>query len=232
MHPEARAAVERIASELGYRDRTDISVLDIGGRNINGWLRDLFAASDWTTLDINAAPEVDIVADARTWQPPRRWDLVLCTEVLEHVYKWPAVVATAAKATAEGGALILTCASTGRPPHSQTGAADIPDGEHYANVAADDLDWVMSGLFTSHHVEYAYPPGDVYAWGRRSSGATSEAAAMEYDKGGTLPSGLDGAVNLAGPESVLTAPQWAELGNRYIQDHYVGSDGSDAAPSA
>lgn len=165
MHAEARAAVARIAGELGYRDRTDISVLDIGGRNINGWLRDLFAASDWTALDNVASPEVDIVADARTWQPPRRWDLVLCTEVLEHVDNWQAVVATAAKATAVDGAVILTCASTGRPQHSQTGSAEIPDGEHYGNVSPVDLGFVMRELFASHRVEYA-APGDAYAWGR------------------------------------------------------------------
>jgi hypothetical protein len=174
--------VARIAGELGFRDRSDISVLDIGGRDINGCLRDLFAASDWTTLDNVPAPEVDIVADARTWQPPRRWDLVLCTEVLEHVDNWQAVVATAASATSEGGALILTCASAGRPQHSQTGSADIPDGEHYGNVTSGELDAIMGVFFMSHRVEYAHLPGDVYAWGRHAPQAPTEVRIGPYGR--------------------------------------------------
>lgn len=51
---------------------------------------------------------------------------------------------------------------------------------------------------------------------------------MDYDNGGILPSGLDDVVNLAGPEPVLTAAQWAELGNRYIQDNYGDPTTPDA----
>lgn len=173
MHPEARAAVARFAAELGYRDRPGISVLDVGARNINGLLRDLFVATDWTALDNVPAPEIDIVADARTWQPLRRWDLVLCTEVLEHVDNWQAIVATAVKATAVNGTFIVTCASTGRPAHSQTGSAEIPAGEHYGNVAPAELDAVMRELFTSHHVEY-FSGGDAYAWGQRPRVAAAD----------------------------------------------------------
>jgi hypothetical protein len=79
MHDEAMAYVEQ--------RRTDeaLAVLDVGGRWINGGVRELFPNADpYVSLDIVDGPGVDIVADAATWVPDRAYDLVVCTEVFEH----------------------------------------------------------------------------------------------------------------------------------------------------
>lgn len=106
MHPEARDAVQRIAGVYGLMHRKDLSVLDLGGRNVNGSLKDLFVTNDWTAIDSTEGDGVDIVADARTWTPDRFYDLVLSTEVFEHLPGWPAVLATAERALKAGGPVL------------------------------------------------------------------------------------------------------------------------------
>lgn len=164
MHAQAHDAVARMAKQLDLDHRANLSILDIGARNINGHLRHLFAATDWTTLDIMPAPEVDIVADACTWTPDRHYDLALCTEVFEHVEGWRSILLMAAVAA---DTVIVTCASTGRPVHSCTGNAELPDGEWYGNVPAAELDEAMADLFSRHQVDGMTTPHDVYGWGQR-----------------------------------------------------------------
>ena len=113
--------------------------LDIGGRDLNGHPRHLWPAVRWLVLDLRPGPGVDIVADATTSQDHGVHDVVLCTEVLEHVEDWPAVVATAARSVAAGGRLVITCAGPGRVPHSGIEATSIQPGEHYRNVTAQEL---------------------------------------------------------------------------------------------
>jgi SAM-dependent methyltransferase len=140
MHEQAMDYVAR------WRTSEDLCVLDIGGRNINGSLRDLFPNAVYVALDIEDAPDVDIVADARTWEPDARYDLVLCTEVFEHVEDWHAILATAVKALAPGGRLIVTCAGEGRFPHSGRREAPAPDpDEWYRNLTIDELAAALRG---------------------------------------------------------------------------------------
>lgn len=159
MHPEAFAWVSRWATD------EPITVLDIGGRDINGTSRDLFPAADYTALDIMAGPAVDIVADAATWTPDREYDLVICTEVFEHTPHWPAICATAHKACRTGGRFVATMAGPGRPPHSAVdGAHRLYPGEHYANVRPDDLRQVLEACgWRAVVIDYLPGPADVRA---------------------------------------------------------------------
>ena len=135
--------------------------LDIGGRDVfsadGHCARDLWPNARWDVLDLVDAPEVTIVADARTFRSRRRWDVILCTETLEHVEGWPQLIDTAVRHLARGGRLIVTCAGPGWEPHSGfTGELGEFEGEHYENVPADDLGWEMqmAGL-TDVQVEQA-----------------------------------------------------------------------------
>ena len=119
--------------------------LDLGGRDLNGHPRGLWPATRWLALDLRPGPGVDIVADATTDQDHGVYDVVLCTEVLEHVENWPAIVATAARSLAAGGRLVITCAGPGRAPHSGITAAGITPGEWYRNVPHDDLADALAG---------------------------------------------------------------------------------------
>lgn len=118
-----------------------VTVLEVGSRNINGTIRHLFHGC-YVGLDIVDGVCVDVVADAATWGDQRRFDVVVCCEVLEHTEAWPAIVENIGRLLRDGGAMILTCAGVGREPH---GAEGGPVGdEYYANVSVAELEAVTS----------------------------------------------------------------------------------------
>lgn len=125
-----------------HRTDAPVAVLDIGGRNINGTPRHLFPnATLYRVLDVAPGEGVEIVADAATWEPDRCYDVVVCCEVFEHTGVWPQILRTAYRALVPGGVLIATMAGPGRAVHSAVdGGPHLYDGEHYANVEADDLE--------------------------------------------------------------------------------------------
>jgi SAM-dependent methyltransferase len=123
----------------------EVTVLDLGGRDINGSARDAFPnATRYTVLDILPGDGVDIVADAATWEPGELWDVVVSAECFEHTASWPAICRTAYVACRPGGTFIVTTAAPGRPPHSGIdGQFRLHPGEHYANVPAFELERVL-----------------------------------------------------------------------------------------
>lgn len=133
------------------------SVLEIGARDVNGGVRSLFGPCEYTTLDIEPGPGVDIVADARCWMPGRTWDAVVCTNVFEHVNGWKFIVDSAAQALGPGGWFIVTTVGDPFPPHSAVDGYDLRFGEHYENVRPERL---MSEMARILDVEafYGIPP--------------------------------------------------------------------------
>lgn len=174
MHPQAYEAVGRMAGRLHITD-VPLTALDIGGANWNGHARDWFSdGTRWDVLDMEVPEDVDpalgtwFAGDAREWKHPRgvKYDLILCTEVFEHVQYWEKIFLTAAAHLTDDGAIIFTCASTGRWPHGATGAPAPAPGEWYANVAPHDIELIVSKLFDDFHVEYNPRPGDAYGYAK------------------------------------------------------------------
>src|SRR5215207_4228586 len=128
-----------------YATAEPVSVLDLGGRDINGSPRHLWPnATRYTVLDILPGEGVDVVADAAAWQPGDAWDVVCAAEIFEHTASWPAICGTAYMACRPGGRFIITTAGPGRPPHSAVdGLLRLLPGEHYANVPARELERVL-----------------------------------------------------------------------------------------
>jgi hypothetical protein len=151
MHPEALAWVEQ------YATSEPLTVLDIGGRFINGTPRVAFPNADYTVLDIRDGSNVDIVADAATWIPDQQYDGVVCCEVFEHTDIWPRICATAYEACAPGGWLIVTTAGPGRTLHSGVdGGPELHPGETYANIEPTDLYAVLAaGGWTDIVIDHA-----------------------------------------------------------------------------
>src|SRR5688500_18941281 len=85
-----------VAETADYLDpQVHRSFLEVGALDVNGSIRHFFGwAEVYDGLDIVDGPGVDIVADARTWIPPGTYDVVVSTEVLEHVADWGAIVQT------------------------------------------------------------------------------------------------------------------------------------------
>ena len=138
MHDEALAWIAAHATD------EPVTVLDIGGRDVNGGIRHLWPnADEFTALDILPGDGVAIVADAATWEPDGEWDVVVSAEVFEHTAKWPAICRTAYRACSPGGKFIVTTAAPGRPPHSGVDGYQLRRGEYYANVPAKELERVL-----------------------------------------------------------------------------------------
>ena len=135
MHNEAFAWV------AAHATTESVEVLDLGGRNVNGSIRDLFPnATRYVAVDIREGEGVDVVADASTWVPDQEYDVVVSTETFEHTAVWPEICLTAFKAMKTGGKLILTMAGPGRAVHSAVdGGPSLHPGEHYGNVDPERL---------------------------------------------------------------------------------------------
>jgi len=159
MHPEAFNWVRDHATDA------PVSVLDLGGRNVNGSVRELFPkATSWTALDIREGEGVDIVADAADWTPDKLYDVVVSTELFEHTPVWAEICATAYKACRPGGTVILTMAGPGRPQHSAVDGGALRPGEYYGNVGPWQLKATLEALgFVGVLVDSQPVPADVRA---------------------------------------------------------------------
>lgn len=157
MHAEAFWYVHQAVAGRAFG-----SVLDIGGRNVNGTVRDLIRCDHYTTLDIAPGDGVDIVADAADWTPTGTFDAVVCCEVFEHTARWPEILATIATALPIGGLAIVTCAAPPRAPHSAIDGGPLREGEYYGNVEpALFAKEVMAAGFDGEGS--THPRGDLYA---------------------------------------------------------------------
>lgn len=151
-------------------DRTEpLKILDVGGANVNGSVRDYFPRAKFHGVDIAPAPGVDFVFDAATsplWRDLDNYDIVIATELFEHAEKWPAIIANMSSVLSIDGhqLLIATCASDGRMPHGARGEYGVPEGEYYGNVSPADLERELRAWFELVHVEYNPHPGDAYMW--------------------------------------------------------------------
>lgn len=141
-----------------------VTVLELGGRNVNGSVRDLFHNATYTALDIMDGPGVDIVADAATWEPDQEYDVVVSTECFEHTPSWPEICETAYKACKPGGRLILTMAGPGRGAHSGFDGGPLQPNEYYGNVDPEKLRARLEEVgFENIVIDQRQSPADVRA---------------------------------------------------------------------
>ena len=154
MHAEAFAYVSDAAARAGVK-RPGLSVLDIGGRDVNGTTREVFqSATEYVIVDISAHPSVDVVCDAADLDLGRRFDVVVSTECLEHAERAPEIVAAAFQHLHPGGVFIATMAGPGRAPHGEHGAAHPKPGEFYRNVEPDQLErWLIAAGFEEFEID-------------------------------------------------------------------------------
>jgi SAM-dependent methyltransferase len=166
MHP---AAWRFVTSHLTHGGRK-AAVVDLGGRNINGSPRALFAPPcRYVSVDLVLGPGVDVVADAVVWWPPdgARFDLALCCEVLEHTPRAAALLAHAYDLLRPGGTLIVTAAGEGRAPHSAADGGSLAPYEFYRNVTRGDLSAWLASYDAVQMVENQ-AAGDIYAVARKA----------------------------------------------------------------
>lgn len=156
MHAEARDFVAQAVA-----GRSFASVVEIGSRNVNGTVRDVIDAAQYLGVDVEPGPGVDLVADGATIVLPRKCDLAVSCEVLEHTPDAEAIVANMLAMVRKGGLVLLTAACDPRAPHSATDGGPLRDGEFYRNIDADELrEWLSPCRTVDIEV---HARGDVYA---------------------------------------------------------------------
>jgi len=152
----ARSAIR----EEEIRDKT---VLEVGSYNVNGTLKTLlseFKPLSWTGVDQNAGPNVDVAIRAEelvNFFGPNQFDVVVCTEMLEHAEDWRSVVRNLLGMLTPGGLLILTARGPGMVYHAdeEHGYGDywrftIEDiVQIFGNTMLEILqqDWELPGFF-------------------------------------------------------------------------------------
>lgn len=133
MHDGAFNFVARFATN------NQLTVIEIGSRDINGSVRSLFPNAKWIGIDVVQGIGVDIVVDALVYSPADQVDLVVCTEVLEHTEFWCQIISRAETWLRPYGRMILTCAGPGREPHSAIDGGELQEGEYYGNITPEQL---------------------------------------------------------------------------------------------
>lgn len=138
MHAEARSYIASHAPDC------DGPVLEIGSRNINGGVRDLFPEAGYHGIDLAEGKGVDEVVDVIDFTSRTKFATVVCCEVLEHYEDPQALIDAAASHLKKGGTLLITAAGPSRKPHSGIDGGEVRDHEHYANIDPADLaDWLV-----------------------------------------------------------------------------------------
>ena len=132
------------------------AVLEVGSRNVNGSVRDILATlvSRYVGCDLEAGDGVDVVADATRLTnvfPPESFDVVISTEMLEHVPDWPSACMELTAVLRPGGLLILSTRSPGFPLHSYPG--------DFWRFTSDDIRLIFECVGDILHIDDDYTMG-------------------------------------------------------------------------
>lgn len=163
--------------QLGEHDVRGRRVIDVGARNVNGSLRphvEAFGPACYLGVDIEAGSGVDEVCQAEDLVErfgSESFDVVICTEVLEHVRDWRAVISNLKGLVAPGGVLLITTRSIGFPYH-----AFPHDFWLYEN---DDMRAIFADFEVENVEDDPGPPG-VFMTARRGP-SFSERSLADYE---------------------------------------------------
>jgi hypothetical protein len=156
MHDAARRFCEAVAGIL----KPPARVVEVGSRNVNGSVRYLFPGACYVGVDTLPGPGVDVVADGTRFAAREPFDVVLCTETLEHASDPASLTRNLIALCRPGGAILITAASPEREPHSAIDGEALRPGESYQGISPADLTGWLSPC--SAVLIDSRTPGDVY----------------------------------------------------------------------
>jgi SAM-dependent methyltransferase len=132
-------------------------ILEAGSCNVNGSLRDHTEAlepSSYTGIDVAPGPGVDLVLPAEDSFDHfgQAFDIVLCTEMLEHAAQWQFALTSIKRCLKDHGLLVLTTRGPGfkfhNPPDHWRFTVDlIRTAVADMRVLQCEDDWQVPGVF-------------------------------------------------------------------------------------
>jgi SAM-dependent methyltransferase len=106
--------------------------------------------------------------------PDQTYDTVVSCECFEHNPYWVETFQNMHRMCKDGGLVIMTCATTGRPEHgtTRTSPRDSPltigkGWEYYKNLTEQDFrdNMDIDSMFSSYKFDVGRPHPDLYFWG-------------------------------------------------------------------
>jgi len=161
-------------------------VLDIGSYDLNGTNEYLFEECEFTGLDIEEGPGVDIVCEAQKYDAPdESYDVIISSECFEHNPYYKETIQNAIRMLKCGGFFLFACATTGRPVHGlgsqqeemlrndptwtvmPSAKHDDWETEYYKNLTEDDIREILDidDVFSSYEFSVHEEHCDLYFWG-------------------------------------------------------------------
>lgn len=111
------------AANLLVREVKDKSVLEVGALDVNGSLRPVIEAlhpKKYVGVDLVVGPGVDQICDAADLEAEfgaHSFEVVVATEILEHVRDWRAAIHNLKAVCTKGGVVLITTRSRGHRYH-------------------------------------------------------------------------------------------------------------------
>lgn len=169
------SCLDFVAKNLTEEEVSGKSFLEVGAYDVNGTVRPLVVGmnpASYVGVDIEMGPGVDVVCDAGNLAErfgADAFDILLCTEVLEHVREWRTVVSNLKKVIKPGGLLILTTRSKGFVYHGypydfwRYEALDMQ--RIFSDFLIDSLesDPLFPGVFLKARKPYSFAEADLSA---------------------------------------------------------------------
>jgi SAM-dependent methyltransferase len=173
-HPQQLQFVKSIAGSLSNNFQS-IKVIEIGSYDVNGSIRQFFPNADYLGVDLTEGPGVDLVCEGdKVPHPTNTFDISISCECFEHNPNWSASFMNMYRMTKEGGIVIFTCATTGRPEHGTTRTSPLAspgtqslNWDYYQNLTQNDFESLgnFDELFESHFFLLNKNSHDLYFFG-------------------------------------------------------------------